>query len=72
MNQKMYRSHNCGELREANQQAQVTLSGWVQTVRDKGFCDMGRFAGPIRNYPAHFDEERSSKEIMEIAKSLGS
>ena len=32
----MYRSHNCGELRISNLE-QVSLSGWVQKVRDKGF-----------------------------------
>ena len=32
----MYRSHNCGELRLSDLNKIVTLSGWVQTVRDKG------------------------------------
>jgi aspartyl-tRNA synthetase len=32
----MYRSHNCGELRPQNVGQEVTLSGWVQKVRDKG------------------------------------
>ncbi|MCH2223622.1 MAG: aspartate--tRNA ligase [Crocinitomicaceae bacterium] len=32
----MYRSHTCGELRSSNVGEKVTLSGWVQTVRDKG------------------------------------
>ncbi len=32
----MYRSHTCGELRASNQQQQVTLAGWVQTVRKFG------------------------------------
>lgn len=32
----MYRSHNCGELRIANINNQVTLAGWVQTVRKFG------------------------------------
>ena len=67
----MYRSHNCGELREANQQAQVTLSGWVQTVRDKGFVIWADLRDRYGITQLIFDEERSSKEIMEIAKSLG-
>ena len=33
----MYRTHNCGALRIADVGKEVTLSGWVQTVRDKGF-----------------------------------
>lgn len=32
----MYRSHTCGELRMADVSKEVTLSGWVQTVRKFG------------------------------------
>lgn len=32
----MYRSHTCGELNISNVDEQVTLSGWVQTVRKFG------------------------------------
>ena len=32
----MYRSHTCGELRIADNQKEVTLSGWVQTIRKFG------------------------------------
>ena len=32
----MYRSHTCGELRMADITKQITLSGWVQTVRKFG------------------------------------
>ncbi len=32
----MYRSHTCGELRLDNQGTEVTLAGWVQTVRKFG------------------------------------
>ncbi|MBC8767391.1 aspartate--tRNA ligase [Arenibacter sp. BSSL-BM3] len=67
----MYRSHNCGELREAHQQEQVTLSGWVQTVRDKGFVIWADLRDRYGITQLIFDEERSSKEIMEIARSLG-
>ncbi|HMM10974.1 MAG TPA: aspartate--tRNA ligase [Bacteroidales bacterium] len=31
-----FRSHTCGELRIADTGKQVTLSGWVQRMRDKG------------------------------------
>ena len=33
----MYRTHTCGELRLSHEKQQVTLSGWVQRVRNKGF-----------------------------------
>ncbi|UAY54688.1 aspartate--tRNA ligase [Arachidicoccus terrestris] len=32
----MYRSHTCGELTLSNVQQEVTLSGWVQTIRKFG------------------------------------
>ncbi len=32
----MYRTHTCGELRISDAGKQVTLSGWVQRVRDLG------------------------------------
>lgn len=67
----MYRSHNCGELREIHQQTQVTLSGWVQTIRDKGFVVWADLRDRYGITQLIFDGERSSKEIMEIAKSLG-
>lgn len=39
----MYRTHTCGELRAADKGKEVTLAGWVQTVRKFGaitFVDM--------------------------------
>ncbi|PKP21444.1 MAG: aspartate--tRNA ligase, partial [Bacteroidetes bacterium HGW-Bacteroidetes-21] len=32
----MMRSHTCGELRSAHCGSEVTLCGWIQTIRDKG------------------------------------
>ena len=32
----MYRTHTCGELRIADVSKQVTLAGWVQTIRKFG------------------------------------
>ena len=32
----MYRTHTCGELRLANKGTEVTLAGWVQTIRKLG------------------------------------
>ena len=32
----MYRTHTCGELRIGNNGKEVTLAGWVQTIRKFG------------------------------------
>jgi aspartyl-tRNA synthetase len=67
----MYRSHNCGELRAQHNTTEVTLSGWVQGVRDKGFMiyiDLRDRYGITQLY---FDEERTPKEIMDKASKLG-
>ena len=32
----MYRSHTCGELRSSDTSKEVTLSGWIQTIRKFG------------------------------------
>ena len=32
----MYRTHTCGELRLSDANKEVTLAGWVQTVRKFG------------------------------------
>ena len=67
----MYRSHSCGELRADHNNTEVTLSGWVQGVRDKGFMiyiDLRDRYGITQLY---FDEERTPKEIMEKAQKLG-
>ena len=67
----MYRSHNCGELRLENVHEQVTLSGWVQKVRNKGgmiWIDLRVRYGITQ---LALEDEVSSKEAMEIAKKLG-
>ena len=67
----MYRTHNCGELRISDLGKQVTLSGWVQKSRDKGFMVWVDLRDRYGISQLIFDEERTSKEILKNAKSLG-
>ncbi len=67
----MYRSHTNGELRLVNVDQEITLSGWVQRVRDKGFMIWVDLRDRNGITQLIFDEERSSKTLMEQAKTLG-
>jgi len=67
----MYRSHTNGELRLENVDQDITLSGWVQKVRDKGFMIWVDLRDRYGITQLIFDEERTPKEMMEKAKTLG-
>ena len=67
----MYRTHNCGELRLKNLNQEVTLSGWVQKSRDKGFMLWIDLRDRFGVSQLIFDEKRSSKQLFEKAKTLG-
>lgn len=67
----IYRSHHNGQLRAENINEKVTLSGWVQRVRDKGFMIWIDLRDRYGITQLIFDEARTSKEVMEKAAHLG-
>jgi len=67
----MLRSHTCGELRMTHVGQTVTISGWVQGVRDKGslmWIDLRDRYGITQ---VTIETENAPKEITDIARSLG-
>ncbi|MCG8476851.1 MAG: aspartate--tRNA ligase [Cytophagales bacterium] len=67
----MLRTHNCGELRLANATEQVTLTGWVQRVRDKGgmvWIDLRDRYGITQ---LMFDESKSDPAVIAKAREAG-
>jgi aspartyl-tRNA synthetase len=67
----MYRSHSCGELSAKNISQEVTLAGWVQKSRDKGFMNWVDLRDRYGITQLVFDEGRTEKSVFELAKTLG-
>lgn len=67
----MYRSHHCGELTAAHIGQEVTLAGWVQKSRDKGFVNWVDLRDRYGITQLVFDESRSDKAVFEKARTLG-
>ncbi len=67
----MYRTHTCGELRMSHIDQHITLSGWVQKTRDKGFVIWVDLRDRYGIVQLIFDEERSSSKLLEQARTLG-
>jgi aspartyl-tRNA synthetase len=67
----MYRSHNCGELNSSHINTEVTLAGWVQKSRDKGFMNWVDLRDRYGITQLIFDESRTDKTVFEKAKTLG-
>lgn len=67
----MLRTHTCGELRIADINKQVTLTGWVQRLRDKGsvlWIDLRDRYGITQLI---LEEGKTESAIMSSARQLG-
>ena len=68
----MLRSHTCGELKKGNVGQNVTLAGWVQSIRDHGgltFIDLRDRYGFTQ---VVYSPEESGQELLGTIKSLRS
>ena len=68
---KMYRTHNCGELRSGDIGKKITLSGWVQRVRDKGAMVWVDLRDRYGITQLIFEEGISQAELLKKSKFLG-
>jgi len=67
----MLRTHTCGELRLADANTTATLTGWVQTIRDKGgvlWVDLRDRYGITQLL---LEDGQTAPELFAIARSLG-
>ena len=66
----MYRTHNCNTLNRENLNESVTLSGWVQKTRNKGFIIWIDLRDRYGITQLVFDEERTPEQVFNKAKAL--
>jgi aspartyl-tRNA synthetase len=67
----MLRTHHCGALNEKHSNEEVTLSGWVQKVRNKGFIVWVDIRDRYGVTQLVFDEERSPEWVFKKSLELG-
>ncbi|MES2486592.1 MAG: aspartate--tRNA ligase [Bacteroidota bacterium] len=67
----MYRSHNCGQLNASHINQEVTLAGWVQKSRNKGFLIWVDLRDRYGITQLIFDESRTDKAVLDLAATLG-
>lgn len=66
----MYRTHHCGELRASHINKEVTLAGWVQKSRDKGFVAWVDLRDRYGITQLVFDADRTDEKLMKVARNL--
>lgn len=67
----MLRTHTCGELRLSDVNKQITLTGWVQRLRDKGslmWIDLRDRYGITQLF---LEEGKSDAALLQTARELG-
>ena len=67
----MLRTHHCGELRETHQHQSITLAGWVQKVRNKGFLVWVDIRDRYGITQLIFNEERTPADVFKKSLELG-
>ena len=67
----MLRSHTCGELTKTHLNKEVTLSGWVQKIRNKGFIVWVDLRDRYGITQLVFDEQRTPKDVFKKSLLLG-
>ena len=67
----MYRTHTNGELRLEHAGQEVTLSGWVQTIRDKGYMMWIDLRDRYGETQLLFNEDQTDAAVFAAARTLG-
>jgi len=67
----MLRSHKCGELTKTHLNKEVTLCGWVQKIRNKGFIVWIDLRDRYGITQLVFDEQRTPKDVFKKSLLLG-
>ena len=67
----MYRTHTCGELRIENVGETVSICGWVQKTRDKGFMMFADVRDRYGVTQLLLTEEKTDAALFAKARTLG-